>query len=161
MDEGLFIKDEFVPATLWKRLMAFFIDQVLIGIMLIPISNILGNIFGIKNVPIDVDQELPSEVVLFLTFLILAYLFLTYILSAVGNLIHGGSPGKLAMGIRTVVLPNGEKLGPLRTLVREILTRTLSNIFFIGYFPILIRKDGRALHDLLSETQVITKESSP
>ena len=68
----------------------------------------------------------------------------------------GGTPGKLAMGLR-VVNADGSKCGVTTILFRETVGRYLSGLLYIGYLLIPGDKEHRALHDRISDTRVVWK----
>lgn len=67
----------------------------------------------------------------------------------------GGTPGKLLLGLRVLDDENGHFLPTSRVFVRELLARPLS--FFIlggGFAAMLVRKDRRTLHDVITHSVV-------
>lgn len=72
---------------------------------------------------------------------------------------YSSSPGKKLFGMKVVRSEDGEKPTYLDALVRDGIGKSLSSIILgVGYFMVLFRDDKRALHDLLSNTDVLIKE---
>ncbi len=70
----------------------------------------------------------------------------------------GQTLGKKLIGLK-VISVHSQSLNILRVLLRETLGRVLClGTAFLGYFGILIRKDGRGLHDLLAGSIVVSEK---
>lgn len=70
----------------------------------------------------------------------------------------GQTVGKKLIGLR-VISVHSQSLNIFRVLLRETLGRAFClGTAFLGYFGILIRKDGRGLHDLLAGSIVISEK---
>ncbi|WP_421118445.1 RDD family protein [Aquihabitans daechungensis] len=67
--------------------------------------------------------------------------------------IAGRTPGKALVGLRVVDL-TGEPLGPGRALVRTLVF-PFSFILGLGFIPAIVRKDRRALHELVAGSKEI------
>jgi uncharacterized RDD family membrane protein YckC len=67
----------------------------------------------------------------------------------------GATFGKMAIGAKITLL-DGSPIGYRRALLRWVAAR-LSDILFFGYILIGLRRDKRALHDLLAGTKVVFK----
>ncbi len=157
-ENSIYVKDEFVPAKIWRRALAYLIDQAILIVLLIPIANLLGSFFGIRNVKLDQGAELPREIALFIIFVTVSMFVLLYFYYTFFHLLKGATPGKLALQLRVVVLPEGGNVGPLRSFVREIIGKIICCFLFIGIIVMLFRKDHRGFHDLLARTMVISNE---
>ena len=67
----------------------------------------------------------------------------------------GGTPGKLALGLR-VVSTHGGPVGMGAAFLRETIGKFLSSVFImLGYFSALWDHQNRAWHDHIAETLVI------
>jgi uncharacterized RDD family membrane protein YckC len=105
-----------------------------------------------------------------IAFLLSVYLGpLGAILSAVIGLLYfwlchqfvGQTLGKKLMGLR-VVSVHPVSLNAFRTITRESLGRLVClGTLFLGYLGVVFRKDGRAFHDLISGTIVISEKGHP
>jgi uncharacterized RDD family membrane protein YckC len=67
----------------------------------------------------------------------------------------GATVGKMAIGAKITML-DGSPIGYNRALLRWLAAR-LSDFLFFGYLLIGLRRDKRALHDLLAGTKVVFK----
>ncbi|OQW52431.1 MAG: hypothetical protein A4S09_08745 [Proteobacteria bacterium SG_bin7] len=69
----------------------------------------------------------------------------------------GATPGKLVLGLRVVSVETGGDLSLIQIFLREILGKFFSFFFFgFGFLLSFFRKDGRALHDLISGSRVVS-----
>lgn len=69
---------------------------------------------------------------------------------------QGATPGKKAFGLQVISLADGSFPRPGQTALRELLGKAVSILIFgIGYLMAAFRKDKRALHDLMADTQVV------
>jgi uncharacterized RDD family membrane protein YckC len=66
----------------------------------------------------------------------------------------GASPGKHIMGLR-VVGPDGGTPDLPRSIGRYLVMSVLGSLFGLTWWPVLVREDRRAIHDLLVGTQVV------
>jgi uncharacterized RDD family membrane protein YckC len=68
--------------------------------------------------------------------------------------VAGASPGKQIMGLR-VVGPDGGSPDLPRSIGRYLVMSLLGSLFGLTWWPVLVRHDRRAIHDLLAGTQVV------
>ncbi|MEK3887188.1 RDD family protein [Bacillus sp. FSL K6-3431] len=125
------------PAGFWVRLGAFILDGLIIGIPLAILGFLVTG--GVEN------NSITSS---------LGYAY-TLILPIVW---FGYTIGKKICGIR-IVKVNGEKLGVGAMLLRTFVAGIIYGITFgiagiITAFMIGLRKDKRAIHDLIAGTYV-------
>lgn len=69
----------------------------------------------------------------------------------------GGTPGKLALGLRIQDVNRKANTTWVNAIIRETIGKMLSSIMLIGFMLPLFRKDKRAMHDLIAKTQVVKK----
>ena len=69
----------------------------------------------------------------------------------------GATVGKALLGLRVRSALTGEDATLWQCLFRETVGCQLSAVLFVGYFIAALRKDSRALHDLLADTVVIRR----
>ena len=69
----------------------------------------------------------------------------------------GATVGKALLGLRVCSALTGEDAMLWQCVFRETVGRMLSAVLFAGYFISALRRDGRALHDLLADTVVIRR----
>ncbi len=144
-------------ASFLSRLTAFITDLFMIGI---PVSIIAMMIFGYEQVnsagAMDVILETqkakdnaPSPIASIAQLLISAFVYIAFWYKS------GQTPGKKMARIK-VVDAKTLKQASLAQLTLRFFGYLLSTmIMFLGFFLPFLRKDKRALHDLLSQTAVI------
>ncbi len=127
-------------ANIFRRWVAWVIDP-LIGVILYLIA---VGIFG------SMSEDLGT---------IMAVLFpLAYLVVFLMMLRNGVTPGKYLMGLRVINHQTGNIPGLWTMILREIIGRILSGLFFgLGYFWALFDKNSQAWHDKLAGTVVIKK----
>ncbi len=125
----------------WARLAALMIDGFLLGMIGAATRVVVMRVFGMH------------EAVSSLLEMILTYLYFTYFLMRR----NGQTPSKKFMKLRVLNLKHPDGLFEKRREVfgREYLGRFLSILSLVGYLLPLVRRDGRALHDLVAGTRVI------
>ena len=69
----------------------------------------------------------------------------------------GATAGKALLGLRVCSMLTGEDATLWQCVFRETVGCLLSAVLFAGYFIAALRKDSRALHDLLADTAVIRR----
>ncbi len=140
------------PAGFVTRLVAFVIDQVILGVVL----SILTAAVGIMFQSFRLSDLLGTEdLTLQLAMILLgAAGFVLNLLYHVGFwLLAGQTPGKAFLGLVVVRLDGGPlRLGP--ALVRW-LGYWLSGILFLGYLWILVDDRRQGWHDKLARTLVV------
>jgi len=165
------------PAGFWIRFFATLIDTVIWGIAMTVLGKVLNPILGIADLSPQQQEELqklaatggdPSAVLaktfeLYLENGIFVGTATTMLLALTVTVafivVKGGTPGKLALGLRIVLAGTKRNPGVFKALLREVPGRILSSLMFVGYFFVIFRTDKRALHDLIAGTQVVRKPS--
>ncbi|WP_017184858.1 RDD family protein [Alkalibacillus haloalkaliphilus] len=127
------------PAGFWIRLIALFVDGIVLMITVgIMTSIVYGQFF--------MERETVFEFIEPIYFIILPVLWAGYTL------------GKRAMGIRIAKI-DGTKLGIGAMLLREIVGGLIYVFTFgigliVSIFMVVFREDKRSLHDLIAKTYV-------
>ncbi len=134
------------------RFLAFLIDGFFILIILLFVEIFMmaalvqGNHFPTlihALVTHFVYWGIPAQVVVFVYY---SYFYLNY----------SASPGKMIFNLAVRPAHGAAELTVFQVLAREIVGKFFSVMFFgFGFLLAFIRKDGRALHDLLSSSQVV------
>lgn len=134
------------------RALAFFLDGfVIVGVLILlgfTYKIILNNLLSINT---DLQQTTKETGEIILVVVIYLYFILT-------TYFWGATLGKKAGGLQ-VVRKDFTKPSFLQIILREVVGRTLSNLFTIGYFIIPFNKQKRGLHDFLAGTVVIRKSA--
>ena len=125
-------------AGFWRRLGAWLIDSVIVGLMI-----------GILAHPLHGAGVLLA--------LIVALLYFTYFEGGP----DGAGAGKRVMGLRVISARTGGRLGYGRAAVR-CLARVISAIpLYLGYFWMLGEGEGRCWHDMIAGDLVIHRDGRP
>lgn len=145
------------PAGFWVRLVAFIID---VAVLNVAFFLLWPSIFGVPYVgwgewfrTFDAGYgysfDRPTGENLLAIFIQAAYFTLT-------TSLLGTTLGKRVFNLRVTGL-DGRRLSMARALGRYFATWVSTIIIFIGYIMIGVRRDKRALHDLIAETWVVHK----
>lgn len=130
-------------AGIGLRLSAHFMDAVLFWLIFLIISGLFGTAAGVEGFLVGAFWALIGYVIVLLWFL--------------GK---GLTPGKLAVGEQVVNQLNGQYPGFGRMVLREIIGKSVSSLFFgIGYFWAIWDKDNQAWHDKIARTVVIQRSA--
>ena len=132
------------PGSFWIRLVAFGLDLVVIML-----AQFLLGVLAARRWGVDVERSSALQgAVVFFT-LLFAVLYPTVLHTLTGQTI-----GKLVVGVR-VVATDGGLLPPGAAFLRAVV-HWLSLAFMLGLGHVLagLRKDKRALHDLLAGSRV-------
>lgn len=147
------------PAPPMLRLGAFFIDFIVISIIN---GSFLGIIyFTIFTVGVDLTSVLVLTIVSGILNLIGLFMSAGYFISQESGM-EQGTPGKQALSL-FVCDENVQPIGFAQALGRYAAWVLVSSLltFHIGNLLALVRKDGRALHDLITGTQVRMDKPKP
>lgn len=165
----------FTPASFGLRLGAFIIDVILMSIFRGVLMFLFLAIGLLKNNTPEQDQLLqdmainkadPAAILgaslkIYLDNGQLNFMAFFYLLSIVIFVLFivkkGGTPGKLALGLRIQDINSKANPSWLNSLLRETVGKIISSIMLLGFLFPLFRKDKRALHDLIAKTQVVKK----
>lgn len=125
------------------RFFALIIDQILI-LMVVAILLVIANTFG-ANISIDNYDSISG-----LLFIVYSILFVWR---------TGSTIGKKLLKLK-VVNQEYKPVGFWRALLRESLGKTISSLFNLGYFWVLIDKRKQAWHDKIAKTLVVKLDHS-
>lgn len=130
------------------RLIGFAIDVPIIGILFAMMVSAL--IFTV-NLVASWDPETESEQGLYW---LLGLALWTFVYNWVSLSITGRTPGKALAGARIVEV-NGNVLTSRQAFVR-VIVQPFSFLFFgLGYLPMLLGKERRAMHDYAAHSAVV------
>ena len=132
------------PGGFWIRLVAFGVDLVVVML-----AQFLLGFLAARRWGVDVERSstLQGAVVFFTLLFAVLYPTVLYTLS-------GQTVGKLVVGVRVLAV-DGELLPPGAAFLRAVV-QWLSLPFLLGFGHVLagLRKDKRALHDLIAGSRV-------
>jgi uncharacterized RDD family membrane protein YckC len=139
-------------AGFWIRVLAQFIDGLIMMAVVTPIFLIVGLGSGMFR---RMDPANPAPILLILVlelgFMALALMYNVWFVSR-----KGGTPGKLALGLR-IISPDGQNLTTGRAVGRYFAYLLSALTFYIGYIIAAFDSEKRALHDHVCNTRVIRK----
>jgi len=149
-------------AGFWIRLVAYFIDNFILGFLLNMISLIvavpLGLTAGIGFAGVDDFTSsmavLGVQMILLVTYSAIVILYYTLMESSK----YQGTLGKMVLGLK-VVDYNGNRIGFGRAVGRYF-SKILSAILFIGYIMIMFDNKKQGLHDQIAKTYVVKKSNT-
>lgn len=131
-------------ASIKKRSMAFFIDEMLLSlILLIALWDNFSQ-----------NMNLEETIILTNTF-VLEYMMMKIIYQAFFVMHYGASIGKLAMKIRVVEINTLETPNVLSALNRAIFRVISELVFYLGFLWGMLNPSRQAWHDLTSKTLVV------
>ncbi len=132
------------PAGFWIRLVGFAID-----VIIVLLAQFLLGVLAARRWGVDVDRSSTIHgAVVFFT-LLFAVLYPTVLYTLTGQTI-----GKLVIGVRALATDGG-LLPPGAAFLRAVLQwLTLPFLLGLGHVLAGLRKDKRALHDLLAGSRV-------
>lgn len=163
------------PANIGLRFLAFVIDFVLVSIIRAALSFVLGLAGLVGDITADqqkvlqdmaANQAMPEEIFgATMRFLYesgqihFSGIFAVVVLAGYAAFLSqkGGTPGKLALGLRVIDAKTQGHPSFGRALFRETLAKFVSSATIIGTVLPFFRRDSKALHDLIAGTHVVGK----
>lgn len=135
-------------AGFWVRFYAFLIDLILIGTL---------NIWVMK--PLFKRLELDGFISNWIQFSMLSLGLVGFLYFVIMTRVWSQSLGKMIMGIR-VIRKDGKPLDSLTVLFREVVGRTISQLFglHLGYIWVMFSKQKEGWHDKIGETYVVYED---
>ncbi|WP_433971949.1 RDD family protein [Tunturiibacter lichenicola] len=137
-----------LKAGLVRRVVAVIVDQVLaLTILILSIRWLISTTGAVSG---------PQLVIV----LVSCFALVAYSIAFCSSLSQGATPGKWILGIRAIDKRNGEAPGLGRMLVREIIGKFVSGLFFgLGFFWAIWDRDSQAWHDKLAGTVVVRRDT--
>lgn len=134
------------------RLVAFFIDRLMVAVFIAIVSAVVG--FVTESLQVNQWLGIETWSGWLVASLLAAFSFLTYLVYDVGCwLLAGQTPGKRLMGV-LVVRTDGQRLR-FGAAMRRWFGYWLSAILFLGFLWVLVDNRRQALHDKLAGTLVV------
>jgi uncharacterized RDD family membrane protein YckC len=129
----------------WRRLVAAFLDWVLVGI----IAAAIGELFGVwapSPPPGDGNfQPAPGP------FVLVALVYFTFFHATTA----GQSIGNKIMGMRVLDADTGRSLPYVRAFVRALVSNLSAIVLFLGYLWALWEPRKRTWHDMVANSLVV------
>jgi uncharacterized RDD family membrane protein YckC len=145
-------------AGFWKRFAAFWIDKVLLSVVILLIAYLLGIprehawvYSGIKSI-----QEYVGRAALKPAYIYLFVIVSPWLYHALFESIKKATPGKMLLGIEVVNL-HGEKVTFWQATVRHFGKYISGLLLNIGFLMAAFTEKKQALHDILARTLVTLK----
>jgi len=145
-------------APVWRRLVAWMMDIVILAILLLPLQLLLNHIIPVNEfmrAMIDPTtlQSLPTPVLNQLAAIMLIESACMVLYFTVCHAFYGKTPAKALLRVR-VVNQNGEKPTAVKAFVRALVLVISVNLIFplvVAFF----NPQRRTLHDLVADTYVV------
>jgi uncharacterized RDD family membrane protein YckC len=150
------------PAGFWARLAAYLIDNVLLAVIFLAVWTPIANSrhWQIPELPQTLTeatwQQYYAQFSLWMDKAVPIFYPIFMLYDVLLNGRFGATVGKMAIGAKITML-DGSPIGYNRALLRWLAARLSDFFFFSGYLLIALRRDKRALHDLLAGTKVVFK----
>ncbi len=148
------------PAPLWRRAMATLIDGAILGSVVAGYLWIAAAIVGTPAEAADASGlEALMQGIKSASAVLVPGAFLAVVIaaaySAVFALLWGGrTPGRAVLGLR-LVDASGAPPGPVRAVIRAILSVVSFAALLAGFWLALFDRRGQTLHDKLTSTFVV------
>lgn len=146
------------PASFWKRLVATMIDGFVLNFAM---SIVMLPVYFIMIIPAALSAEEGGEppigLLLFGMLLMFGIMFgCMFFYYGWFYSRKGATPGKMVLSLRVVNANTGENLSMWRAFFRETIGKMISGVvLYIGFLMAGFREDGKALHDVLFDSQVL------
>lgn len=145
-----------IPAGFWRRVMAVLVDGAIYSILTMPLSVVLGIVVGFSGAMGGADPQSNATMVLlantgsYLLSFAIVFLYYGWFYKR-----KGATPGKMLMRLRVSYFDTGTNLTYWRAFCRETFGKFVSAVLLcVGFLMVAFRRDKRALHDMLLNTQV-------
>lgn len=146
-----FVRDDIAYAGFWVRLAAYFLDNVIVFLMLLIVRLALAGFLSVVRGTALGGNILfhytLKDIVLYLGQVLYFILCTRY---------TGTTIGKRAMNLRVVNADGSPELDMLTVVYRETVGRFLCSLpMCIGYLMTGLDKEKRGIHDMLCDTRVV------
>lgn len=152
------VEEELVPAGLWVRMAAYFIDtMVLTSLVMVattPWSEELAKIAEAAFAQLKAPAPDMAVVARWWLISVVIDLPMSFLYFVGFNTLRGATPGKQILGLR-ILDADGSRLTFGRAVIRHCGEWLSKLTFGIGFLLVAFTPKKRALHDLLARTQVV------
>jgi uncharacterized RDD family membrane protein YckC len=145
-----------VYAGFWLRLLAYFIDAVLLNVVSLIIGTITGFVVGLVVGLVDHDALQAATVIVQVVVFVLVLALVWLYFAAMESSKYQATRGKLALGLR-VTDRQGNRIGFGRATGRFFGKFVSGAILLIGYMMAGWTERKQALHDMMADTLVVRK----
>ncbi|WP_345979610.1 RDD family protein [Sulfurimonas sp. HSL3-2] len=142
--ENLLNREQFALASIQKRALAFFIDEVLLSIVFtVIIWNYVTQATGIEQM-IDLTNSFVLE------YMAIKIVYQTFFVT-----MYGASIGKIVAKIRVIEIETLDKPRLVVSFNRAVFRVISEMIFYLGFLWGILNPSRQAWHDLTAKTLVI------
>ena len=143
-------------ASVGRRWLAIIIDGLIVGVMTLLLVSVGGAFATIEAALLSEDPTMVSDAASQLQNDVLTVNFLV---SAVYNvafmtMFNGQTLGKILLKLR-VIKKNGQRIGILDAIIRNVFGYTISGMFLLGYLWAAFDREKQTWHDKLAGTVVV------
>ena len=142
--EDLLQRENITLASIKKRAMAFFIDEMLLSFILI---------FALWDS--FVNAESAEAIIALTNSFVLEYMMMKIIYQAFFVMQYGATVGKIMMKIKVIELKTLDNPNVLVSLNRAIFRVISETIFYLGFLWGMLNPSRQAWHDLTAKTLVV------
>ena len=154
-DEALYSGGEVVYAGFWKRVAAYVVDGLVVGIAGAILGAIIGGVIGVLLASGSSDFGAGFIVIQLISNLVSIALAAAYYAGFHASTSQA-TLGKMAVGIK-VVRSDGSRISVARGVGRYFATLLSSLILGIGFLMAAFTERKQGLHDMLCDTLVVDK----
>ena len=151
----IYLDGDVVYAGFWKRVAAYLIDSVIIGVLSVvvggAIGGVMGVVFGIGD-GLDSGSAIAIQLVAQLASLLLTACYYGWFYASANQ----ATPGKIAIGIK-VVRSDGQGCGFWRGFGRHFAMILSGLILLIGFLMAAFTARKQCLHDMICDTVVVDR----
>jgi len=140
-------RGQFVYASFWERLLAFFIDVLIVEAIGFLVSLFFGQVGVLSPGEFGFNLSgLPADILYSLVLIVDVFLIDKF----------GQTPGKMILKIKVVKIRTSETSSYTNAFLREVIGKFISTLVVgLGYFWVIWDKNKQAWHDKIAETVVI------
>lgn len=142
--EDLLQRENITLASIKKRAMAFFIDEMLLSFILI---------FALWDS--FVNAESAEAIIALTNSFVLEYMMMKIIYQAFFVMQYGATVGKIMMKIKVIELKTLDNPNVLVSLNRAVFRVISETIFYLGFLWGMLNPSRQAWHDLTAKTLVV------
>lgn len=148
-------------ASVGRRWLAIIIDGIIVGVITLLLVSVGGAFAAIEAALLADDPAMVSAAasqmqndVLTLNFLVSAVYNVAFM-----TIFNGQTLGKIMLKLR-VIKKNGQRIGILDAIIRNVFGYTISGMFLLGYLWAAFDREKQTWHDKLAGTLVVDERSA-
>lgn len=154
---GVVSGGEIVYAGFWKRVAAYFVDSIIVGMVGGIIAMIIGGVLGLAMAGMGGGDGMGVGMIVVQVITQLVSMGITAAYYAGFHASTGkATPGKMAVGIK-VVRTNGDRISIARGIGRYFGAMLSALTLCIGFLMAAFTDRKQALHDMICDTLVVDK----